>query len=97
MNKSDYKLDKLCADLELIKEKVNYYISYINNVSNIEEIDFDISKRLKVLKIKVSDITKENLAKNINSSYFLIDLWQKEIQSVEDYFLDNQIKTDIYN
>ena len=97
MNESDYNLDKLFADLELIKEKVNYYISYMNNATNIEDIDFDISKRLKVLKIKVSDITRENLAKDINSSYFLIDLWQKEIQSVEDYFLDNQIKTDIYN
>lgn len=89
MNK-EYELNSLLARLNKIQEKVLYYKNIVaKNIDVEEKIDFDIMKILKSLELKSKDLDIKNIEENINSFYFLLELWEKDLELIENYFFDN--------
>ena len=84
---SEIELIKLNDRLNKIKEKVLFYKVYTSKIGD-DLIDFDISKMLKILEMKVMKVESHKIEENMDSFYFLLDLWEKDMEKIEDYLCD---------
>lgn len=91
-----YEIKKIKAELDNLKEKLDLYYKYATHLYE-NEIDFDISKRIKLLILKTKDLNETSIQRNIEAFYFLMELWNKEMEEVEAYFRKNNINTNILN
>jgi len=83
----EIELIKLNDRLNKIKDKVLFYKLFVSKLDD-DLIDFDISKMLKILEMKVMKVEPHKIEENMDSFYFLLDLWEKDMERIEDYLCD---------
>lgn len=91
---NDYNINNLNTRLIYLQDKIRQYSSFIEVNHYHDVIDFDCLKKIDMLILKSKNIDISNIKDNPDSFYFLIDLWEKDLAEIEEYFLENNIKVD---